>query len=403
MIFFKQKQIAAKCLLFNKKNEGAGICDLAYARVALLLSATIFSSCAGPTSPLGAVWALTPAQALRAILPQENSAETGGPKIRFSPSRQILHGPSPLRVIIEDDGAIFADAKHGKDFQIEVHYDDLDVSRNFLKRTTIISEGLNQPLVFEHPKIRLSPETDHKIEVTYRSPSGKIAFAKYEPPQCKAVGKDSVVNLGGFSPPSSLIKMIGKVSSEDGINPSFATALVAQESAFNSRAVSWARAVGLTQVTPIAEQEVARQFSSWPRYPGINEMPMPILKAMIFAGKVNSTNEWRLNRELSLRGGLSITQSLAKRWSTSENEEIIRRIARDNPETERSRLILASYQSGYSRVATAVNRYGSNWLEDDELSEARKYINRIFSYCYTFSDNDSDSNSSTEDLYENSS
>lgn len=356
------------------------------AYLALLIS-SLGTSCAGPTSPLGAVWAVTPAQATRSLIADGAHAE-GGPKIRFSPSKQILHGPSPLRVIIDDDASWVSELQNKKDFLLEVHYDDLDVSRNFLKRTTLLSEGTGQPLVFEHPKIRLSPNTEHKIEVSYRSPSGKTAHAKYEPPQCQTRGKDAVVYLGEFSPPSSLIKLISKLSLENEINPTFATALIAQESGFNSHALSWAHALGLTQVTPIAEQEVTRQYSTWPRYPGINDLPLPILKAMILSGRVNSTNEWRLDKDHSIRGGITITQSLMKRWSTPENEGLIRHIARDNPETERSRLILASYQSGYSRVQNAVTRHGSHWLEDEDLSEARKYINRIFSFCFTFSDKD---------------
>jgi hypothetical protein len=356
-------------------------------------------SCAGPSTPLGAVWALNVASARRALA---STLDGGGsdslPRIRFTPSRQVLHGPAPVHVIIEDDRI---DPHH---YQIQVRYDDLDVTGSFLSRSKISVHSINggpSNITIDHPAIRLSPSKDHRIEVSYRSASGKTAVARFEAPSCHAFEEAPVLRLGEFEPSPSLIHLIADVSRDYGFNSSFSTALVAQESAFDSHAVSWARALGLTQVTPLAEADVARQFSDWPRYPGLNDLPFPLLKAFILTEKINSNNEWRLDKERSIRGGLNYTLTLARRWSTPENMDVIRRLGSSDPEGERSRLILASYHSGYGRVFSAVNERGSDWLAGDDLSEARKYVNRVFSYCYAFSAPDSPDSPIAEVTHEN--
>jgi soluble lytic murein transglycosylase-like protein len=158
--------------------------------------------------------------------------------------------------------------------------------------------------------------------------------------------------------------------------------LIAQESSFNPRTVSWAKAMGLTQVTPIAEDEVSSQipdYDSWPKYKGgTGRLPASVIKMMVLSGRINDKNDWKLDRELSIRGGLAYLSFLQKLWSTPAM------MARFD-DIERTKLVLASYNSGRVRVLSAVHRYGKAWLRAPQLREARLYVNRIFSFCDSFS------------------
>jgi hypothetical protein len=260
----------------------------------------------------------------------------------------------------------------------------MDVTRNFLSEAHVHVDQAQARLVVDYPRLRLGADSEHLIEVAYQNSVGGFARVRYEPPVCYAFKADKVEQVGDFSPSPRLLKTIEKVSSEDGINPAFATGLVAQESGFNPRALSWARALGLTQVTPSAEEEVLQTRKDWPHYPGLNDLPIGWVKALIMTGKVNAKNEWRLNQEQSIEGGLEYTKILAKRWSSPENAAKIHGTFHD-PEKAYTQLILASYHSGYARVSGALARDGAGWLKDSDLTEARKYVNRISSFCHSFS------------------
>jgi soluble lytic murein transglycosylase-like protein len=181
-----------------------------------------------------------------------------------------------------------------------------------------------------------------------------------------------------------ILKTIEKLAGEHKINPSFLAGLIAQESAFDHRAISWARAIGLTQITKLAEQEVSKFYSHWPRYDGLDSLSLPILKTMIITGQINAHNEWRLNPQMSIRGGLTYLTLLSNYWRRPENFARIVAQFKD-PEEGFSQVILASYNSGFTRVGSALDRKGQNWIKENELKEARKYVSRILSYCYHFS------------------
>ena len=180
------------------------------------------------------------------------------------------------------------------------------------------------------------------------------------------------------------MRVISEKAAKAGLSPSFFTALVAQESGFQPQVVSWARALGLTQITGSAESEFISRYQSWPRYPDVNTMPVAVLKALVLAGKINAKSEWRLDPDHSIQGGIDYTVMLADKWSSPARLARIRSLFA-NPEEEHTRLILASYHSGFSRVLSAFEKYGRNWLEAPDLREARKYVNRIESYCDYFS------------------
>lgn len=346
----------------------------------------LFCGCAGPATPLGAVWALTPGQA-RATdeMDEARNAPKGLlPKIRFSPRRQILHGPSRVRVVIEDDTV-----SNLADSRFLVHYNGLDISRTFLLRSRITYDSHRKRILIDNPRVELAATSDHFIEVAYQDPRGRFAYARYKPPRCNAFRAIPVLRLGQFWEHRSQAELIERISRAKGLNPAFATGLVAQESGFNPAAVSSAKALGLTQVTPPAEAEVLRMYEGWPQYPGLNDQTVSQLRYLVDSGVVNERNEWRLDEELSVRGGLQYITLLSKRWSTPELLARIQALFPD-PEVARTQLILASYHSGFARVADALARDGKDWLADPELTEARRYVNRVFSFCNFFSERETD-------------
>lgn len=336
------------------------------------------TGCAGPHTPLGAVWTLKPVQAAPPSTEEREPDPLIGPKIRFTPSRQILHGPSSVVIRIEDPAGDLAT------YDLNIRYNGFDVTEGFLRDARLSRDWQTRSILIERPAVRLPATSEHQIEFIYRNSTGTKVTARYDAPLCYAFRPERIRNTGDFKPDRNLVTLIDRVSQEEGFNPAFFTGLVAQESRFNPNVVSWAKAVGLTQITTTAEKEIAAVHSAWPRYPGLERMTVDDLRLLITARAINAENEWRLNPKLSVRGGATFVRMLAERWSTPANLAKIRNLFRD-PEAAHTKLVLASYHSGYARVQNAIEQYGKNWIKSPELREARKYVNRIFSYCDHFS------------------
>lgn len=354
---------------------------------AALLSAVLLflAGCAGPSTPLGAPW-ITEASQIRSssfsyVADLLRSSET---QVRFMPGHQVLHGPSPWTILVDDPAGF----KQG--YKLSVRHNGIDVTQSFLRQASISENNGGKQLVIQVPVIRLSPKTENLIEVAYGGHSaGANAYSKFKPPHCQLFEQKKLTTTLGFKPDADLLGLIDRLSKQNGFNPSFTAALIAQESSFNPRTVSWAKAIGLMQMTPVAEDEVLshvpRSLMRWPRYPGLNEMSSIWVKTLILSGQVNALNEWRLDSERSIIGGLAYAEILLERWSTPENMSRIRELFSDR-DVEYTKLVLASYNSGYTRVFSALNKYGQSWLASPELAEARYYVNRIFSYCDHFAE-----------------
>jgi soluble lytic murein transglycosylase-like protein len=204
------------------------------------------------------------------------------------------------------------------------------------------------------------------------------------PPSCSAFAANQMLfAIPDFDPPMAVLQLINQSAQRKNLNPFFVAALVAQESSFDPRALSRGKALGLTQVTSLGESEIIKRFDSWPRYPGLESIPLPLLKVSIMAGRIHSGNEWRLDPAHSIEGGVEYLSYLSDYWSRPDKRAQIERKLGPG-ENAMSEVMLASYNSGAARVSDALERDGSRWLQDEELGEARKYVRRIVSYCDHF-------------------
>lgn len=298
-------------------------------------------------------------------------------KISFSPDRLKLHDKSKLKITISDSDGI--DIHH----TIRLFYDGVEITdtlEKYAKKTVTKNK-----VTFELNDFRLLPDRENDIIVGYRSsPISPIVFKKYPNPICKWRDNLTIKNSKRFEDKLETLKTIENVSLMAGVNPNFIAGLVAQESSFDPHAVSIARAIGLTQVTALAEEHILQVHSDWPSYSGINRYSVPVIKGLIVLGKVNHENEWRLNPYYSIKGGIEYMEFIENYWKRDENLNIIQEQL-GKKKKHISDILLASYNSGPYRVKRNLIKKGNNWLKSKNLKEARKYVKRVKSYCYHFS------------------
>lgn len=335
--------------------------------------------CAGPMSPFGPInsWSLRwPAFEFL------DAAVTMSPRsqVQFSPPRQVLHTAVPFQIIIEDRDGV------PDSFRLELSYNGIDVGESFTARAERhFLDSARTRLRLSLANLRLLPGRENQIRITYRRhPEAPPVIARYEPPRCSAfeTARD-IASVPQFDPSPLVLEIINHQSRARQFNPYFLAGLIAQESGFDPRAVSRSRAIGLTQVTPLGAAEVAKTYSTWPRYPGIDELSFPELRFLVLRGKINAANEWRLNPLLSIQGGIEYLAYLNDYWNRPEKRRLIeyRLGSSDNVFSE---IMLASYNSGTFRVAAALESRGREYLKDEELNEARRYVNQVVSYCDYF-------------------
>lgn len=342
--------------------------------------------CAGPATPFGAVngWGERITDKMARWLAEIASEERDGihrrQRVRFTPERQILHGRTDFSIIIEDPDGI------PEEFELKLFYNGMDMSRRFLSQAEpVFVEPLRRRLQLRVRHLRLLPSRTNRVHVIYRrGPLEPPVHAQYLAPTCSAFETvRALASVPGFELSPDMIQLINDTALENNFNPHFLAGLIAQESAFNPRAVSYRKALGLTQITDLGESEVIKRYSSWPRYVGVSQMPFPVLKLAILNGEVHAGNEWRLNPALSIQGGVEYLTYLSEYWSRPEKRLQVEKHLGDS-DTVVSEVILASYNSGAARVSQALERQGARWLDDEELREARKYVGRVVSYCDHF-------------------
>lgn len=339
------------------------------------------AACAGPTTPFGALDGLLPAQLQRLSAAAQavfTSEKNQAPEIRVTPDRQVLHDRSQPRISIFDPEGIPTTAV------LRAYFNGYDVSDKVFKNATYDLHPKARDLVVEFRHLRIPAGKEKTILFTYqRAPDADTKGFHWKFPECPFDQHMAITDLGKFATPDQWVRWIEKTATENKLNPSLMAGLVAQESAFNPKAISWAKAIGLTQITPVADRELATVGSAWHRSKAIDRYPAPIIKTLIVADKLTDRHDYRLHPQYSLEAGAQYLNYLRGFWELEEHKTLLAdKLSADS--SMQSKVILASYNSGASRVKRAIQERGTDFLHHSELTEARKYVSRTSSYCYHF-------------------
>ena len=354
-------------------------------KLIIYLSLLSLVGCAGPTHPFGhfkgrPIKGLTKEDLERPNrLPASLFDKKSNAKISFLPKAQNLHSKMDWEIQIFDKDGITAQS------QFEVYFDGKKITKQIRDIASINTNEDGKSINIKIPNTRLRIKDGNHIFVTYkRNPYFREIHQYFEPPACSFFEFQQVNNVPGYQASNKLINYINQTSLQHQVNPAMMAGLIAQESSFNPNAVSWAKAIGLTQVTPAAETEIFNKLKSpWPQYPQLNKLNVAEIKALILLGKVNEETEWRLNPKQSIQGGIEYIKYLEKYWTSEKVQKEISPFFNHNEPWDD--LILASYNSGASRVKRAIHKHGKNWIQSNELNEARNYVKKIHSYCFHFS------------------
>lgn len=337
----------------------------------LLLTALLGAGCAGPHTPFGAMGFK---QLLKhdheSLLLKEASISHPAIKITSTPSRQLHHTSFELVIRIQDQKEIL------ENFQYEVLYNSKKIDPWWKTELIRYPNPKNKKVVEVRFKdLSLPAHLEHEIQfVFYRHDASALASFKLKKPECPIDSYMPVKNLSPFPADKQLQGRIDQVAKELDLNPSLLAGLIAQESSFDSKAISWAKAVGLTQVTPIANKEIVSQRPLWPVDPRLEHANYLSAKRLILQNKISAKNDWRLNPKLSIEGGAVFLNRLRSYWLASDqaDKDIL------------TELILASYNSGAYRVKKAYRLSAQDWKNHPELKEAKSYLSKVKSYCHTF-------------------
>lgn len=340
----------------------------------LLAIFILLSGCAGPSSPFGAEHGWFSSWSFRG--PGSVLLSSEDKTVKVSPDYQVLHRPFQLLVDVT--------AKYPElsldDFK--VLYEDKDVTNSF-KAKAKIEKTWQGNWVIKIDRIKLSPNRISRLEFYFLDEAGVWHKEKLGEPDCSWNYNGSTKHWDQFNLDSKINAEINVESKASGLNAKLISALVAQESGFNPRAVSWAKAIGLTQITDVAQNEITRKYPDFPKYSGLMDLSIWTLKKLIRSGQINSNNEWRLDSKKSIQGSIAYLKYIEDYWNQEELNDLRNLVLKGNT-NEYKKLILASYHSGPFRVKNALVKNNRRWLASENLNEARKYVNLVFSYCKTF-------------------
>jgi len=329
--------------------------------------------CVGPTSPFGAVKSLK-TQAL-----EDEEAGQKGFKISFHPSRKYYHHKTNFLIEVESDSRI------SEDFELKIFHNNYEVSDGFLSAGVAQISTDRKKMVYSLRDLRFKTLDANNVRVEIYNEGRKVGYSLLPEPECSFYSEDKFVDITPFRAPAHYTKMIEKVATESQMNPSLVAGLVAQESGFNPKAVSWAKAIGLTQVTPLAEKQIQNTVKDWPQDPKIQDISYVALKSKIYLNEITPQTEWRLDPEKSLRGGIAYIQYLHEYWSRQDNKKLFDDSLGGGADTYTD-VILASYNSGPARVKRAIRSHNKMWKKDESLREAVRYLKKVKSFCFHSSD-----------------
>lgn len=352
----------------------------------IIILLTTLMGCAGPVSPFGSV-ELWSGDGHELII---TAKESSTPSLYLYPKRQVLHRPTDFKMAFNLNEFVLDIKKSQQigpliepNLQIKITYNKKDVSKTFFKSTKAQKTPLNLQVQYIFNKLNLKPDRRHEIDIYWRAdPNKNYEKMSYLPPVCMIKASRSIATTEPFSPKTEYINEIYKTAFSENLNPSLIAGLIAQESGFNPYEVSWAKAIGLTQVTTLADNEIRAFKPQWPRDPRITKLRVYELRRLIQNQQITMKNDWRLDPTKSILGGALYLNYLIDYWNLPDNQQLLK----NNPNTNVSEVILASYNSGAARVKNKIRNDGSAWLDSYDLKEAFKYVNSVMSYCYHFSE-----------------
>ena len=327
--------------------------------------------CAGPMTPFGG----------DILIGQrvEINSQYNGKDIKFKakPDRQYYNSPYDLTIEIIDPNF------DSSTFRYEVVYNNRVLNRWLKSEEIKFPKIKTDPIEITFKNLSILPGNMNKIDFLYYPSTTKVPVVYHlKIPECSPIFKNDLLTKKIKGIPNEYKDEINSYSAQYKYNPSMIAGLIAQESSFNPRAISFAKALGLTQITPMAHKEVKRFKQKWKIYPKFNDLSLRSIKRRLKNNKINSRNDWRLDPEKSIEGGIVYLEYLKSYWEMPDKQEILEKAFFDEPPMVD--IILASYNSGGSRVKYAIKKNKKNWLQHKKLKEAKKYVMNIKSYCYSF-------------------
>ena len=332
--------------------------------------------CAGPTTPFGG----------EIYIGQDVKLDDGFEyevinirdiDIDSYPRKQYYNSPFDLTLRIKDPNF------DRKNFKYEISYNNQVLNRWYKSETIEFPENKYDDIKIIFKNLSILPGNINKIKFYYYpNKSNDVIVYRLEVPDCYKEFKNQKIQITPFKIKNTLKENLVLISQKYQVNPSLMAALIAQESSFNPQALSFAYALGLTQVTPVAAKEISKYKKDWEIYPDFTAMSLAEIKSYIGHFKINPLNDWRLDPKKSIEGGILYIKHLQKYWGQPNKQKLLNETFKDDiPITD---ILLASYNSGAFRVKNSIKKHNQNWLFDENLSEARKYVMNIKSYCYAF-------------------
>lgn len=336
-------------------------------------------ACAGPTSPFGAIHDFTPtvkATKLDLSLSSQKS-ENKNITLSFYPKHQFYHKENNLKIDLKGKYSV-PDIKN-----LRLIYNHTDLTELFVKNSTHRVYPNENLVRIEFKDLKLSAKQVHQISFIYLDNIDLYSY-NFGKPSCGINKKLPAKGLHGFSTPSEFLSLINTTGRVERINASLIAGLVAMESAFNPLAVSTSKAIGLTQITDIADTQINKKTEGWPRR-DLSSLPYSEVKEKITNGEISQDEDWRLEPSLSLKGGASYLKYIISYWNLKEQKELLAK-HQITTEDQITDVVLASYNSGPERIKNHILKNNKKWLDDPELKNVRYYIKMIYSYCNDFAE-----------------
>lgn len=345
--------------------------------LSLLVSALSLCACAGPTSPFGAVHQFTPLFKASKDISLITLDTDKNYTIDFFPKQQFYHKEDTLRLDIQGKNSL------PEISNLRLIYNSTDLTKLFVKNSKVKMFPDEKLMRVEFKGLKLSAKQLHEIAFLYQEDLHSYSY-QLTKPSCSITKTLPARSLNGFDTPADFLSMVNQSAREEKISASLIAGLVAMESGFNPLAVSSAKAIGLTQMTDVALQQIEKKTSQWPRR-DLSSVTHSEVKEQITAGELTPQSDWRLEPNLSLKGGASYLKYILSFWNSKDNQLLLKEANLISKE-QITDVVLASYNSGPERVKRIISKSRDKWMSDPEIKNIQYYLNMIYSYCNDFAE-----------------